>query len=125
MNSSFACISILVKINVSKPCLINFLNELSSKSLRYHLKLASIYDGSSNKKKSDLIEMVIYGCINGKLKNKIFDDIFINKAHSMLNKNEMLIKLLPGYGNISKRKKDINLIQKIILNVVLIFNNIV
>ena len=107
MNSSFACISILVKINISKPCLINFLNELSSKLLRGYFKLANIYDGSYNKKKSDLIEMVIYGCINDKLKNKIFDDISINKAHSILKENETPIKLPLGYGNISKRIKDI------------------
>ena len=107
MNSSFACISILVKSDISKTCLINFLNELSSKSLRSYLRLANIYDGSSNKKKSDLIEMVIYGCINGKLNNKTIDDISINKAHSILKENNISIKLLPGYGNISKRKKDI------------------
>ena len=51
MNSSFACISILVKINISKPCLISFLNELSSKSLRAYLKFANIYDGNSIKLK--------------------------------------------------------------------------
>ena len=67
MNSSFICISILLKKNTNKTCLINFLNELSTKSLRDSLKLSSIYDGTSNKKKSELIEIVIYGCINGKL----------------------------------------------------------
>ena len=51
MNSSFACISILVKTNINKTCLINFLNELSSKSLRGYLKLANIYDGDSNEKR--------------------------------------------------------------------------
>ena len=83
MNSSFTCITILVKSNISRPCLINFLNELSSRSLRYYLKLANIYDGNSNKRKSDLIEMIMYGCTNGKLKNKTIDDISINKAHSI------------------------------------------
>ena len=51
--------------------------------------------------------MIIYGCINGKLKNELFDDISINKAHSILKENNIVIKLLPGYGNLSKRKKDI------------------
>ena len=51
--------------------------------------------------------MIIYGCISGKLKNKLIDDISINKAHSILKENNIVIKLLPGYGNISKRKKDI------------------
>ena len=51
MNSSFVCISVLIKNNINKPSLINFLNEVSSKSLRDYLKIANIYDGSSNKKR--------------------------------------------------------------------------
>ena len=66
MNSSFTAISILVKSNISRQCLINFLNGVSSQSL----KLANIYDGNSNKKKSDLIEMINYGCITNKLNKK-------------------------------------------------------
>ena len=108
MNSSLVCISILLKKNINKPSLINFLNEISSKSLRDYLRLANIYDGNSNKKKSDLIEMIIYGCINGKLNNnKNIDDISTNKAHNILKENDIVIKSLPGYGNVSKRKKDI------------------
>ena len=106
MNLSFACISILVKGNISKPCLINFLNELSSKPLCGYLKVANICDGNSNKIKSNLIEMIIYGCINGKIKNKIIDDIPINKAHGILKENNIVTKLFLGYGSIKKRKKD-------------------
>ena len=84
MNSSFACISILLKSNISKPCLINFLNEISSRSLRSYLIHENIYEGSSNKKNSDLIEIIIYGCINGQLNNKTIDDTSINKAHNIL-----------------------------------------
>ena len=64
MNSPFTCISILVKSNVSRNYLINFLSEVSSQSFRSYLRLATIYDGSANKKKSDLIERIIYGCMN-------------------------------------------------------------
>ena len=67
MNSSLVCISILLKKNINQTSLIIFLNKVSTKSLRDYLKLTNIYDGHSNKKKSDLIEMIIYGCINGKL----------------------------------------------------------
>ena len=105
MNSSFVCISILVKSNISRQCLINFLSEVSSQSLRHYLKLANICDGNSNKKKSDLIEMIMYGCINGKLKNKRIEDITINKAYNILK--DVIIKSLPGYGNLRLRKKDI------------------
>ena len=59
------------------------------------------------KKKSDLTEMVICGCINGKLNNKTIGDISINKANTILKENNINIKTLPVYGNISKRKKDI------------------
>ena len=108
MNSSFVCISILIKnSNINNQSLINFLNEVSMKSLRSYLKLANIYDGTSNKKRSNLIEMIIYGCINGKLNNKNIDDISTNKTNSILKENDINIKSLPGYGNINKRKKDI------------------
>ena len=51
MNSSLVCISMLVKKIIHKQCLIYFLNEQSSKSLRDYLRLANIYDGNSNKKR--------------------------------------------------------------------------
>ena len=79
MNSSFVCISILVKSKLPKKSLINRLNEISSQSVRSYLRLANIYDGNSNKKKSDLIEMIIYGCMNGKLKNMDINDFQITK----------------------------------------------
>ena len=40
-------------------CVINHLNEVSSQSIRSYLRLANIYDGNSNKTKSDLVEMII------------------------------------------------------------------
>ena len=58
------------------------------------------------KKKSDLIEMIVYGCINSKLNNKNIDDISTNKTNSILKENDISVEFLPGYGNISKRIKD-------------------
>ena len=107
MNSSFTCLTILVKSNIPKNCLLNFLNEVSSQSLRSHLRLANIYDGNSNKKESDLIEMIIYGCMNGKLKNTQIDDIFLKKSHSILKEKNINIELLIGYGNLGLKKKDL------------------
>ena len=52
------------------------------------MRLANIYDGNPNEKKSDLIEMIIYGCMNGKLKNNTIDDISINKSHSILKEKK-------------------------------------
>ena len=106
MNSSFVCISILVISRLPKNCLINYLNEVSSQSLRSYLLLANIYGGSSNKKKSDLIEMIIYGCMNGKLTVTNFDDISNNKVNTIFEEKGISIKSLPGYGNLGLKKKD-------------------
>ena len=107
MNSSLVCIGILVKSNISKLCLINFLNQVSSSALRKYLGAAEVYDGNANKKKSDLIEMIVYGCMNGKLKNKVVDEISVKRAYTILRENNINFKSLPGYGNIGLRKKDI------------------
>ena len=107
MNSSFVCISILVKSKLPNNCLINHLNEISVQSLRSYLRLANIYDGNSNKKKSDLIEMIICGCMNGKLKNMDINDISNNKVNTVLKEKEISIKSLPGYGNLGLKKKDL------------------
>ena len=45
--------------------------DVSSQSL----KLANIYDGNCNKKKTDLIEMILYGCTANKLNKKRIGDI--------------------------------------------------
>ena len=99
MNSSLVCIGILVKSNISRLCLINFLNRVSSNALRAYLGLAEVYDGNANKKKSDLIEMIVYGCKNGKLKNKVVDGISVKRVHIILRENNIIFKSLPGYGN--------------------------
>ena len=107
MNSSLVCIGILVKSNISKLCLINFLNQVSSSTLRKYLGAAEVYDGNANKKKSDLIEMIVYGCMNGKLKNKVVDEISVKRAYTILRENNINFKSLPGYGNMGLRKKNI------------------
>ena len=107
MNSSFVAISILVKSNVTERCLINTLMNISSQSLRAYLKLASIYDGNSNKKKTDLVEMIVYGCMINKLNKEPIKDISMNRALNILKEHDISIKSLPGYGNIGLRRKDI------------------
>ena len=88
-------------------CLVNYLNEVSSQSLRSYFRLANIYDGNSNKKKIDLIEMIIYGCINGKLNNTNFDDISNNKVNTILKEKGISMKSLTGYGNVGLKKRDL------------------
>ena len=91
MNSSLAYIGILVKSKISRRCLIN-LNGVSSRALRAYLGLAEVYDGNANKKKSDLIETIVYSCMNGKLKNKVVDEISVKHAYTILLENNINVK---------------------------------
>ena len=59
-------------------------------------------------RKSYLIEMISYGCMNGKLKNKTVEDISLNRSITLPREHKINIKSLPGYGNTRLRKKDIN-----------------
>ena len=43
---------------------------MSAQALRDNLECANIYKGSSPKKKTDLIEMIVYGCTTEKIKKK-------------------------------------------------------
>ena len=52
--------------------------------------------------------MVIYGYMNGKLKNNTIDNVSNNnQSHSMLKEKNITIKSLPGYGNLGLKKRDI------------------
>ena len=107
MKSLLVCIGILVKSNISKLCLIKFLNQVSSSALRKYLGAAEVYDGNANKKKSDLIEMIVDGFMNGKLKSKIVQDIPFKRVLTTLKEHNTTIKSLLGNGNMRLRKKDI------------------
>ena len=52
-----------------------------------YLECANIYKGNSPKKKTDLIEMIVYGCITEKLKKKGIEDISTKQANLILNKS--------------------------------------
>ena len=51
--------------------------------------------------------MIVYGCINGKFKNKTVENISLNRSITLLREHKIDIKSLPGYGNMGLRKKDI------------------
>ena len=78
MNDGFVMISILVKSNLSDKCLINALYNIDTRVLRYYLGIAKIYDGNSNKSKTDLIETIVYGYIKNKLKKEQVNDISLD-----------------------------------------------
>ena len=107
MNAGLVMISILVKSNLSDKCLINALYSIDAKVLRYYLGIAEIYDGNSNKSKSDLIEMIVYGYIKNKIKKKLVNDISLDTAYKLIKNKGINIISLPGYGNINIKRKDI------------------
>ena len=51
MNSSYACVGIIVKSNIGEPFLLNFSNEVSDRALGCNLGLAEVYYGNANKKR--------------------------------------------------------------------------
>ena len=71
------------------------------------LECASIYKGTSPKKKTDLTEMIVYGCRNGTLNKKDLEDISTKQAEQILNKSSITINSLPGHGNMGLKKKEI------------------
>ena len=75
MNSTFVMITILVKSNLSQKCLINTLMNISGEALQNCLDMANIYSGKSTKKKTQLVEMVIYGCITNTINRASIKDI--------------------------------------------------
>ena len=109
MGSAVVVISILVKSNIGKRFLINILMNISTPALRDYLKLANIYRGNSSKKKTNLVEIIVYGHItntNTLDKNKI-EDISIKEANKLIKENKIMLRSLPAYGNAELKKKDI------------------
>lgn len=76
---------------------------------RLYLRLANIYCGTSTKKKTDLIRMIIYRCITKKLNKEYIQDISLKTAKKILNNSDISIKSLPGYGNAGLKNKDMNI----------------
>lgn len=109
MNSSLVAISTLVKSNIGEKCLINILMNTSTQSLRDYLRLANIYKGTSTKKKTDLVGMIIYGHITKNFKKNDTQDISVKVAKIFLKDNDIVIKSWPGYSNADLKKKEVNI----------------
>ena len=92
-------INILLKSNLSERCLVNALMSINNETLRDYLRLANVQDGNSNQRKSDLIEMIVYGYMNGKVSKKSLENISTSTAINILKGKRITIKSLPGYGN--------------------------
>ena len=80
---------------------------VSTKGLKDCLECASIYKGASPKKKTDLVEMIVYGYMSETLNKKDLKGIKIKEAKQILHKNSIKINSLPGHGNMGLKKKEI------------------
>ena len=107
VNSSFVSIETLIKSNLGEKCLINILMNISSDALRDYLECGQIYKGTSSKKKTDLVEMIVYGHITDKINKMRMEAISKKETNQILRSNKILVKSLPGYGNIELKRKEI------------------
>ena len=107
MNSAFIMMSILVKSNLGERCLINALINMSSEALEKYLDMANVYSGKSTKKKTQLVEMVIYGCITNTINKTSIKDISTRELNKLLAEHKILVKSLPDHGGKELKKKEI------------------
>ena len=105
--SSFVSIATLVKSNLGERCLINILINISSQALKDYLEYGKIYKGASSKKKNDLIEMIVYRYITDKISKLHLEDMSKTEARQILKQNNIIVKSLPGYGNMGLTRKEI------------------
>ena len=80
---------------------------MSNEALEGYLKLARIYESNSSKKKTDLIEMIVYGYINNKINKKCITDISNADADKIWKQHGINIKSLPEHGNVGLKRKEI------------------
>ena len=95
MYSLVIVIRILVKSNIGEKCLTNFLMNVLTSALRKYLKLANIYKGESTKKKTEFIEIIIYGCITNSTNEYEIKEITNDQANKILRENKITLKSLP------------------------------
>ena len=103
---AFLCIANLLNLNIPHDYLISLLNKVESTSLKQYLIYANIYNGSRIKSKHQLIEMIMYRCMCNKINDissiEVSDK---DKFKKTIEKCNIDIKKLLGYGNCNKKKE--------------------
>ena len=82
-------------------------NEYINSGIKILFRMREYFKGNSSKEKTDLIEMIVYGWITDKLNNEGIEDISWKQTNQILNKSNITVKSLPGYGNAELKKKNI------------------
>ena len=80
---------------------------ISTPALTDYLKLANIYKFNSSKKRTHLVEIIVYGCITNKLDKSKLEDISIKETSKILKENRIILNSLSEYGSAELKKKDI------------------
>ena len=80
---------------------------ISAQALRDYLECKNISKGDSSKKKTDLIEMIIYRCTTNKLNKEVMEDISTKQDNQILRKNKIIVKSLSGYRNTELKEYEI------------------
>ena len=93
---------------------------MSNKYFNEHIN--SSPKSKSPKKKTNLVEMIVYGCITNKLNKNAIEDLSIKETNKILKENGIILKSLPGYGNAELKKQDMkpcdnNVDDKLSINV--------
>ena len=88
----FVGISTLARSNIGEKCLINILINISTQALKDYLKCSNIYKGNASKKKTNLVEMIVYGSITDVLNKNGIEDISAIQANQILNIKGIMVK---------------------------------
>ena len=88
----FVTISTLARSNIGEKCLINILINISTQALKDYLKCSNIYKGNASKKKTNLVEMIVYGSITDVLNKNGIEDISAIQANQILNIKGIMVK---------------------------------
>ena len=67
--------------------------------------MCKIYKGASSKKKTNLVEMIVYGHITKKINKMNSVDISKTERNQILKQNEINVRLLPRHGNVGRRRQ--------------------
>ena len=105
--SSFVSIATLVKINLCEKHLTNVLKNISAKALSDYLECTKIYNGASSKKKTNLVEMIVYEHITNEINKMNPIDISKTERSQILKQNEINERSLPGHDNVGRKRKEI------------------
>ena len=105
--SPFVSIAKLVKSNLAEQCQINIVMKISTNVLSDYLECLKIYKAVSSKKKTNVAEMIVYGHITNEINTINLVDISKTERNQILKQNEINVRLLPGHGNVGRKRKEI------------------